>query len=184
MLQSCGITGHRPTRFKFKYKENFSLCKKIKKRLSEQFELLYQKGVRRFYVGGALGTDMWAGEILLRLKERPEYSDIELIIALPFDGHDKNWDERSKTRLAFLIRHSSETVTVGSNSANVQENYKKRNYYIVGHADVLVAVYDNDRNIRSGTGQTVRYAMQKQIPVILIHPDTAVVSSLPTGAEL
>jgi uncharacterized phage-like protein YoqJ len=184
MLQSCGITGHRPIRFKFKYQENFTLCKKIKKRLSEQFELLYQKGVHRFYVGGALGTDMWAGEILLRLKERPEYSDIELIIALPFDGHDKNWDDRSKTRLAFLIRHSSEIVTVGNNSGNVQENYKKRNYFIVDHADVLVAVYDNDRNMRCGTGQTVRYAMRKQIPVILIHPDTAVVSNLSDGVEL
>lgn len=184
MFQSCGITGHRPARFKFKYQEKFSLCKKIKKRLSEQFELLYQKGVRRFYVGGALSVDMWAGEILLRLKERPEYSDIELIIALPFEGHEKNWDARSKTRLAFLIRHSSETVTVGNNSVNVQESYKKRNYYIVDRADVLVAVYDDDRSVHSGTGQTVRYAMRKQIPVILIHPDTATVISLPASAEL
>lgn len=184
MLQSCGITGHHPTRFKFKYQENFSLCKKIKKRLSEQFELLYQKGVRRFYVGGALGVDMWAGEILLRLKERPEYSDIELIIALPFKGHEKNWDERSKSRLAFLIRHSSEMVVVGDDSVNVPECYKKRNYYIVDHADALVAVYDNGRNIRSGTGQTIWYAMKKKIPVILIHPDTAAISSMPADTEL
>jgi uncharacterized phage-like protein YoqJ len=184
MLQSCGITGHRPPRFKFKYKENFSLCKKIKKRLSEQFELLYQKGVRRFYVGGALGTDMWAGEILLRLKELPEYSGIELIIALPFKGHDKSWDERSKTRLAFLIQHSAETVTVGSSSVGIQKSYKKRNYYIVDHADIMVAVYDNDHNIRSGTGQTVRYAVKQQIPVILINPDTSVVSNLPDGVEM
>ena len=28
---TCAITGHRPSRFKFKYAEDYSLCKKIKK---------------------------------------------------------------------------------------------------------------------------------------------------------
>ena len=38
--------------------------------MREQFDLLYQQGVREFYVGGALGVDMWAAEILLRMKEQ------------------------------------------------------------------------------------------------------------------
>ena len=72
-MKVCAITGHRPTRFKFKYDEKSNGCKKIKSRLRSQFALLYEKGVRTFYVGGAMGTDMWAGEILLRLKEQPGY---------------------------------------------------------------------------------------------------------------
>ena len=60
-MLSCAVIGHKPTRFKFKYKENMSGCKRLKKRLHDQFVLLYEKGVRRFYVGGALGVDMWAG---------------------------------------------------------------------------------------------------------------------------
>ena len=69
-VKSCAITGHRPTRFKFGYKENYTGCKRLKKRLYEQFALLYEKGVRRFYVGGSLGVDMWAGEQVLTLKEQ------------------------------------------------------------------------------------------------------------------
>ena len=68
--------------------------------------MLYEKGVRQFWVGGSLGVDMWAGEILLRLKEQPEYREIKLMMALPFEGHNADWDERSKKRLAFLVRHS------------------------------------------------------------------------------
>ena len=83
-IKSCAITGHRPARFKWKYKENNTGCKRLKKRLRDQIVALYEQGVRRFYVGGALGVDMWAGEILLQLKEQPEYNDIELFIALPF----------------------------------------------------------------------------------------------------
>lgn len=47
-----------------------------------------EEGIFRFYVGGALGVDMWAAEQLLYLKEQPGYQDIELIVALPFEGHD------------------------------------------------------------------------------------------------
>ena len=82
-LRSCAITGHRPTRFKWKYKENTSGCKRLKKQIREQCALLYENGVRQFWVGGSLGVDMWAAELLLKLKKEPDYSGIELMIALP-----------------------------------------------------------------------------------------------------
>lgn len=173
-MDACAITGHRPTRFKFGYKENMTGCKRLKKRLRDQFVLLYQQGVRRFWVGGALGVDMWAGEILLRLKERPGFEEIELNIALPGEGHDIDWDERSKRRMDFLVRHCSRLAVVGSELSS--EDYRTRNEYMVDHADVLVAVYDNDRAIRSGTGMTVNYAKKRKRPIILIHPDTGVVT--------
>ncbi len=175
MLQTCAITGHRPTRFKWKYDENNNSCKRLKKRMRDQFVLLYEQGVRQFWVGGALGVDMWAGEILLRLKEQPEYSEIKLMVALPFEGHDAGWDERSKKRLAFLIRHSEKTVVVGEKGQTSEVNYRRRNEYIVDQADCLLAVYDDDRSIRSGTGKTVNYAKEKRLKLLLIHPDTAAV---------
>lgn len=183
MSKSCAITGHRPTRFKWKYKEDDTRCKRLKRVLQEQVVLLYEQGVRRFYVGGALGVDQWAGEILLRLKERPEYGDIELVVALPFEGHDAGWDARSKSRLKFLVDHSTRTVTVGTTAEQAAICYKKRNYYMVDHADCLLAVYDNNREIRSGTGMTVRYAEKKGLPITLIHPDTGAVSQLTTDTK-
>lgn len=174
MMKSCAITGHRPTRFKFKYNENYSGCKRLKKRLHDQFILLYEQGVRRFLVGGALGVDMWSGEILLELKKQPEYSDIELVIVLPHPGHDARWDEQSKKRMAFLLEQCTEHLTLSANSGS--ESYYKRNRYLVDHADCLVAVYDNDRAVRSATEMTVRYAERQKKLVMLIHPDTGVVS--------
>ena len=58
---SCAITSQRPTRFKFKYQEYMTSCKRLKKRLHDVFTELYRRGVRRFYVGGALGVYLWAG---------------------------------------------------------------------------------------------------------------------------
>ena len=175
-MRSCAITGHRPTRFKWKYKENNTGCKRLKKRIKDQCVLLYERGVRQFWVGGSLGVDMWTAEILLRLKEQPEYSEIELMIALPFADHDSTWDDRSKQRMAFLIKHSAKTVTVGASDQPPVVNYRRRNEFLVNQADCLLAVYDNDRSIRSGTGMTVNLAKKKGIPVICIHPDTGIVS--------
>ncbi len=171
--KACAITSHRPTRFKWKYKEHYAGCKRLKKRIRDQIASLYEQGVRQFWVGGALGVDMWAGEIILRLKEQPGFEDIQLHIALPFEGHDAGWDERSRTRMEFLIRHSTETVVVGIAGEPSTKNYRLRNQYMVDHADCLLAVYDNDCSIRSGTGMTVSYARTKGEPAIFIHPDTA-----------
>lgn len=172
MEKACAVTGHRPTRFKFKYNENYALCKKIKKAIMEQFKQMYDEdGVRHIFVGGALGVDMWAGEIALRLKETPGYEALKLHMALPFEGHDAQWDGCSRERLAFLIRHSAECVIVGEQDS--RESYLARNRYLVDHADMLLAVYDNEKNPRSGTMYTVHYAQKKKLPIVLIHPDTA-----------
>lgn len=174
-LYTCAVTGHRPTRFKWKYNENNNGCKRLKKRMQEQFIALYEKGVRRFLVGGALGVDQWAGEIILRLKEQPEYREMELVVVMPYPGHDEQWDARSRERLAFLIRHSTECITVGTNAW--RQSFYERNRYLVNNADCLLAVYDNEKNLQSGVAQTVNYARNKNLPIILIHPDTGKVSN-------
>ena len=69
---SCAITSQRPTRFKFKYQEYMTSCKRLKKRLHDVFTELYRRGVRRFSVGGALGVDLWAGELLLEMRRQEE----------------------------------------------------------------------------------------------------------------
>lgn len=178
-MTSCAISGHRPTRFKFGYKETHTGCKRLKRVMREQFDLLYQQGVREFYVGGALGVDMWAAEILLRMKEQSAYSDLLLHMVLPFAGHDANWDERSRERLRFIMRHCADTVVIGIPGQLPLACYKLRNQYLVDHADCLLAVYDSDRSIRSGTGQTVHYAQRQGLhPIILVHPETGNISLL------
>lgn len=173
--RSCAIIGQRPTRFKFGYKEKNAGCKRLKKRLRDQFSSLYGQGVRKFYTGGCIGVDQWAGEILLQLKEQPGFSDIELAIIEPFPGHDAQWDEWHRSRQRFLLSHCTEHITAGTTPQ--RQCFITRNRYMIDHADVLVAVYDNDRTVHSGTGQTVLYAERQERPVVFIHPDTGIIST-------
>lgn len=172
--RSCAIISHRPTRFKFKYKETMSGCKRLKKRLQDQCMALYGHGVRRFYVGGCLGVDQWVGEILLQMAKQTDFTGIELVVVEPFPGHDKDWDERSQRRQRFLIDQSTEHLVIGQDDR--PESFMARNRYMLNHADVLLAVYDNNRAIRSGVGLTVSSAEKRGVPVVLIHPDTGIIS--------
>lgn len=177
-MESCAVAGPKPTRFKFGYKEDNSLCRKIKKAMLRQFRRLYRKrGVRRFYIGGAIGVNLWAGELLLKLKEEPGYEDLELAVILPFPGHDAKWDVRSRKRLEYLIRHSVEHLTAGTEDC--RESYIGQNRYLVDHAQCLVAVGEEHREQETESFQVTTYAREKGLEIIYIHPDTAEVTDVP-----
>jgi uncharacterized phage-like protein YoqJ len=171
---SCAITGHRPARFKFGYNEHYKLCVKIKKALAAEIKACYEKGGRRFWVGGAIGVDTWAAEILLELKQQERYKDIELYIAIPFPDYDAKFDAKQKARCRDILKGCTGSVVVSP--VYSPDAYKKRNYYMVDHAECLIAVYDNNKEIRSGTGMTAHYAQKKGLPMRFIHPDTAEVN--------
>ncbi len=69
-----------------------------------------------------------------------------------------------------LIQNANDSIVI-SHSADVS-SYKKRNYYMVDHAEYLIGVFDNQKKLRSGTAQTVNYALRNGKAITLIHPDT------------
>ena len=49
-----------------------------------------------------MGVDMWAAELLLRMKEQQAYQDVELCLALPFEGYNADWDDWHRKRMDFM----------------------------------------------------------------------------------
>lgn len=169
-LYLCAITSQRPTRFKFKYQEYMTSCKRLKKRLHDVFAELYRRGVRRFYVGGALGVDLWAGEILLEMRRQEEYQGLEIVLVFPFPGHDERWDPKSRERLRHLKENCDQFV-MGSQIVGAQ-GYRERTAYMIEHADCLVAVYDDEPAGPSGVEAALRMAEVQKILVVQICPKT------------
>ena len=53
---------------------------------------------------------------------------------------------------------------------------------MVDHAEYLIGVFDNQKKLRSGTAQTVNYALHQGKVITLIHPDTMECSNASNGS--
>ena len=71
ILAVCMFTGHRPKGLPFGYNERDSRCKKLKKMLKKLIvQKIQEENTTAFLSGMALGTDMFAAEIVLELKRK------------------------------------------------------------------------------------------------------------------
>jgi uncharacterized phage-like protein YoqJ len=138
--------------------------------------LLYGKGVRYYYVGGAVGVDTWAAELLLEMRKLEEYKDIVIRLTIPFPGQADRFTQTQKRRYRRVWERCKKEDRIVVSEAYAPDVYKKRNYYMVDHSGYLLAVYDPDAHSRSGTGVTVNYAKKKGLVIITVHPSTAIVT--------
>ena len=99
------------------------------------------------------------------------------MLSLPDD-----WDY-TLSGLSYINRESKDAIRSAVNELETAgyirrrqttdvSSYKKRNYYMVDHAEYLIGVFDNQKKLRSGTSQTVNYALHQGKVITLIHPDT------------
>lgn len=173
--KSCAFTGYRPSRFSFRYDENSPICKAIKESLHRIIATLVEAhGVRYFYTGGAMGADMWAAEAVCAYRAKNEAPTVYHTCALPFWGHDAAWNKREHARLRAILGVSD----VHIQQAHYEpQAYLERNRYLVNHADYLVAVFDPyTKRGRTGTGQTVRLAVEKGLTILYVHPETGAIT--------
>ena len=96
-LQSrwCCFTGHRPEKLERSEEE-------IKKDLEESILKTVCDGYTTFITGMARGVDIWAGQIVLRLRQHnPE---LHLIVALLYPGCDTRWTANWRRQYAEVLK--------------------------------------------------------------------------------
>ena len=96
-LHRCCFTGHRPDKTELGEKE-------IKPLLEKAIDEAIAEGYVTFITGMAMGTDIWAAEIVLERKERNK--DLHLICALPHPGFDSRRSMTEKMRFNKIIKNA------------------------------------------------------------------------------
>ena len=149
---TCCITGHRNTR---KDEEGM-----IRAKIREQILLLLQQGISTFMVGGAVGFDMLAGEVLLDLREK-EGKELRLVSVLPYLAWREKWIEEDKDREDRILEKSDE-ILVSANEYS-RHSYLDRDRRMVDSSAVCIAYCARKTG---GTAYTVRYALKNGLQVI------------------
>ena len=78
----CCFTGHRPDKLNVKEEE-------LRRLLEMEIRRAIARGFTTFITGMAMGTDLVAAEIVLRLREQNRR--LKLICALPHPGFGLHW---------------------------------------------------------------------------------------------
>ena len=149
---TCCFTGHRNIR-----KEDEDT---IKSKIREQVLIQMDNGISTFMVGGAVGFDMLAAEVLLDLREK-EDKELRLVSVLPYLEWRERWAEEDMVREDRIIERSDEIIFMGGKI--IRRTYLDRDRKMVDHSSVCIA-YCTRRN--GGTAYTVRYALKNGLQVI------------------
>ncbi len=142
-LRSCVFTGHRFLG------DDFS-----PRALKKAIEQMILRGVTYFYNGAAMGFDLIAAEIVLKLQKK--YPHIRLIVCIPCWNQDRGYSEEDKKRYVRVLRLADHQV-------QVSERYYDgcmlvRDRYMVQRADAMIAYC---RRESGGTAYTINQFIKR-----------------------
>ena len=162
----CAFTGHRPSKFPWKYNETDSRCVALKTILDREIEQLIHAGVTDFFSGMAEGVDQWAAATVL--AQRVKNPALSLHGILPWNGQEKGWGQSAQKRYQGILRQA-DTVTYVAQEYQ-EDCLRKRNHYLVDVTSILLAVYGGEW--RGGTAATIQYAKRMGREIRIIDPST------------
>lgn len=164
--KSCAFTGHRPSKFPWRYDETDSRCVALKEELTGQITRLAGAGVTDFFSGMAEGTDTYCAQIVLDLRRKNPALNLHCV--LPCEGQADRWSDSARERYHMIVARAD---FVGYVSRKYYDGCMlARNRRLVDQAGILLAVYNGER--RGGTAATVRYARKAGREIIMIDPFT------------
>lgn len=144
-MKNCSFTGHR----KIPAYEKQAL----EKQLETVVRRLLDKGVRNFFVGGALGFDTLAANCVLKIKK--EYTDVTLTALLPCADQSKYWGKEDRETYFDILTKCDKMIYISNKYSD--ECMRKRNDALLERADCIVCFL---RKKGSGTAYTVRKAAE------------------------
>lgn len=163
---TVAFTGLRSQKLPFGTNENHPDCIKLNNVIRLYIiKFIEQKKACRFITGMAMGADQICAKIVIDLKAK---YDIKLEAAIPCIDQDSRWPQSYKDEYKSILarcdnRHYVSTDRYTSDCMN------RRNQYLISQADYLLATWDGSTG---GTSNTINYALQKKIPVVIINPIT------------
>ncbi len=169
--RSCCFTGHRPNRLPAVYQQNPAALQALRAALRDAVLQAVRAGYDCFLSGMALGTDTWAAEEVLSLKEAGY--PLWLSAVIPCPEQDARWPEADRERYHSLLDRADRQVLVCPHYTAYCMHM--RNRWMVEHSARLIAVYGE---VPGGTANTVHLAEKKGLEIVRINPFQSDIFSL------
>ena len=150
----CCFTGHRPEKL---HKPG----EQIQKDLEAAIRQAVDDGFVTFISGMARGVDIWAAEIVLRLRE--SNPAIHLVAASPYRGFESRWSADWQSRYNAIMQQADLVRFVCPSYS--RDCFQRRNEWMVDRSCRVIAVYNGEPG---GTRNTIEYANIQRVEITTI----------------
>jgi uncharacterized phage-like protein YoqJ len=148
-LHRCCFTGHRPEKLTAPEVA-------IRDALEMEIKRAIADGLNVFISGMARGVDIWAAEIVLKLRDAG--MPIRLICASPYEGFERGWSTDWQMRYNTIMKAADLVRFI--NKGYSRACFQIRNEWMVDHSNRVIAVFNGERG---GTKNTIDYAKSKLV---------------------
>lgn len=108
----------------------------------------------------ARGTDIWAAEVVLKVRE--EMQNVKLVCASPYPNFECRWGEEWKKRYQSIIEKADYVQFI--NKEYYPSCFQARNEWMVDRSSKVIAIYNGSSG---GTRNTLMYAKKRGVPITL-----------------
>lgn len=148
------FTGHRPEKLT-------RSDKAIKRELEAEIRQAIADGLDVFITGMARGVDIWAAQIVLKLRD--DGLVIRLVCACPYDGFETGWGQEWQRQYKEILASADLVKYICEGYS--RSCFQVRNEWMVNHAVRVIAVF-NGKKI--GTKNMLDYANKTGVPIVRI----------------
>lgn len=153
---AVSFTGHRPERLNMPEQM-------VQEWLEAQIRKAVDDGYTDFITGMQRGVDLWAAEIVIKLKDEMKDKDIHLFSAVAFSGMENQWEKDWHKRYHAVLKAANGVTYVSDRPGRAA--FFKRNEWMVDNSKRLIGVYTG---APGGTKETIEYARKNGKEVVLI----------------
>ncbi|SKA11359.1 Uncharacterized SPBc2 prophage-derived protein YoqJ [Pilibacter termitis] len=140
-MQTIFISGYRSFELAI-FQENDPKLVVIKYALTRRIKDFLEQGVEWFLISGNLGTELWAGEIVLSLKE--EYPQAKLGMIFPFEEFGSNWNEQNQMKLQTLKSKADYVNATSHKPYETPAQLRSHTQFLLQHTQGALLLYDSE----------------------------------------
>lgn len=168
------FTGHRPNKL-FGYERDNYL--QLVQALTDDINILYNKGYTRFITGGAQGADQLAFWAVNRVKKI--HPDVQNIVYVPFKGQGRQWQVDTlfgQNQYALMLEMADSVVYLQEELTvytHIVKALFERNHRMIDDSDLVFGIYhgaDFITETKGGTAECLKYANNKNKLITIIDP--------------
>lgn len=159
---TCCFTGPRPARLPMNGSEYSAEISALKTNIRFAVISAYNEGFRFFMDGMAEGFDLFAAEIVNKLKA--ELPEIALVAVLPHSGAIKNHSISVSKRIEKVLKSADAVFSLSENYFPGCEH--KRNIYMVENSTRIIGYYNG---LSGGTAHCWNCAAKKGIELVNLY---------------